>query len=64
MALTREQAREYLHIIQAFAEGKTIERHICTLNPKTHRFTTRWVDVDIDELDLDNEEYRIKQDNL
>ena len=54
--MTREQAKELLPIIQAFAEGKTVE-----VRPKSEYYPREWIETTI--LSFDNSHvYRIKQE--
>lgn len=58
--MTREQAKELLPIIQAFADGKTIQHR--NKGRSTWHNTTTWYDLDWDELNIDCNmyHYRIK----
>lgn len=49
--MTREQAKDFLPIITAFAEGKTIE----VMNTSGH-----WEEINIPNFDIDPKKYRIK----
>lgn len=49
--MTREEAKDFLPIITAFAEGKTIE----VMNTSGH-----WEEINIPNFDVDPEKYRIK----
>jgi len=49
--MTREEAKKYLPLIQAFAEGKTIQFR--------NKITQQWNDINIPAFELDRE-YRIK----
>lgn len=50
--MTREEAKDFLPIITAFAEGKTIE----VMNTSGH-----WDEINIPNFDVDPKKYRIKQ---
>lgn len=49
--MTREEAKDFLPIITAFAEGKTIE----VMNTSGH-----WDEINIPNFDVDPKKYRIK----
>lgn len=49
--MTREEAKDFLPIITAFAEGKTIE----VMNTSGH-----WEEINIPNFDVDPKKYRIK----
>ena len=58
--MTREEAKELLPIIQAYAEGKVIQYR--NKGRSTWHNTTTWYDLDCDEFnfDCDMHHYRIK----
>ena len=54
--MTREEAKDFLPIMQAFSEGKTIQRRFI----KGFDYEKEWVDDNSPNLSSHNFEYRIK----
>ena len=57
--MTREEAKDFLPIMQAFSEGKTIQRRFI----KGFDYEKEWVDDNSPNLSNHNFEYRIKPES-